>query len=85
MVRLKGGDPTIFARGAEETGALADRGIPFEVIGVFEEKGSGTGWSNPDEQAWIPLPTTGPYTVTVASLPVLLVYAFETSSKITLE
>jgi putative ABC transport system permease protein len=33
------------------------RGIPFEVVGVFEEKGSQGGWSNPDEQLWIPLST----------------------------
>jgi uroporphyrinogen III methyltransferase/synthase len=32
VVRLKGGDPTIFARGAEETGALAANGIPFEMV-----------------------------------------------------
>jgi putative ABC transport system permease protein len=34
------------------------RGIQFEVIGVFKEKGSGSGFSNPDEQAWIPLSTS---------------------------
>jgi len=34
------------------------RGIQFEVIGVFKEKGTGTGYSNPDEQAWIPLSTS---------------------------
>lgn len=34
------------------------RGIQFEVIGVFEEKGSGSGFRNPDEQAWIPLSTS---------------------------
>jgi uroporphyrinogen III methyltransferase/synthase len=30
--RLKGGDPLLFARGAEEALALADSGIPFEII-----------------------------------------------------
>lgn len=30
--RLKGGDPLLFARGAEEALALAERGIPFEII-----------------------------------------------------
>ncbi len=34
------------------------RGIQCEVIGVFKEKGSGTGYSNPDEQAWSPLSTS---------------------------
>jgi len=33
------------------------RGIPFEIIGVLSEKGSGAGWSNPDEQILIPLQT----------------------------
>ncbi len=32
------------------------RGIPFEVIGVLKEKGE-QGWSNPDENVYIPLGT----------------------------
>ncbi len=32
VVRLKGGDPSIFARGADEAGALRQAGIPFEIV-----------------------------------------------------
>jgi putative ABC transport system permease protein len=33
------------------------RGIPFEIVGVLKEKGSTSGWWNPDEQILVPLQT----------------------------
>ena len=32
VARLKGGDPTVFARLSEEAGVLAEAGIPFEIV-----------------------------------------------------
>ncbi|HEY3236168.1 MAG TPA: uroporphyrinogen-III C-methyltransferase, partial [Polyangiaceae bacterium] len=43
VVRLKGGDPLLFARGAEEALALAEAGIPFEIVpGISSPVAAGT-------------------------------------------
>jgi len=36
---------------------ISIRGIPFEIVGVFAERGSEGSWSNPDEQVLIPIQT----------------------------
>ena len=48
VVRVKGGDPFIFGRGAEEAEALAKAGITFEVIvGVTAGIGAAAGFGIP--------------------------------------
>jgi uroporphyrinogen III methyltransferase/synthase len=50
VVRLKGGDPDVFGRGGEEAEALAESGIPFEIV-----PGVTSGVAVP---AWIGVPVT---------------------------
>lgn len=50
VVRLKGGDPFIFGRGAEEALALRQEGIPYEIV-----SGISSSYSVP---AWAGIPVT---------------------------
>jgi uroporphyrin-III C-methyltransferase/precorrin-2 dehydrogenase/sirohydrochlorin ferrochelatase len=50
VVRLKGGDPDVFGRGGEEAEALAESGVPFEIV-----PGVTSGVAVP---AWIGVPVT---------------------------
>lgn len=73
VVRLKGGDPLVFARGGEEVDYLKRAGIPYEIIpGVTAvtavAAGTGIPLTDRRESAWV-LMATG-HEATSASLPV---------------
>jgi uroporphyrinogen III methyltransferase/synthase len=45
VARLKGGDPYLFGRGSEEAEALAEAGVPFEVVPGVPSPSAGTAYA----------------------------------------